>query len=58
MKAFLLTFIVSLRVGVLYAGMWARSPAPALVALAGLLGMVLGEAAWQRAMAATGSVGE
>ncbi len=40
---FLLSFGVGLGVGVLYCLLRVRSPAPPLVALAGLLGMVLGE---------------
>ena len=35
MKAFLLSFLVGLLVGVLYAAMRVRSPAPPLVALTG-----------------------
>ncbi len=58
MKAFLLSFRVGLLVGVLYAGLRVRSPAPPLVALTGLLGMVLGEAAWPRALALVGAMGK
>jgi XapX domain-containing protein len=48
MKAMLISFAVGLVVGVLYAVLRVKSPAPPLVALAGLLGMVWGEqaAAW------------
>ena len=46
MKAYLISFIVGGVVGVLYAALHVRSPAPPLVALAGLLGMVLAENAW------------
>ena len=56
MKASLLSFLVGLLVGVLYAALRVRSPAPPLVALTGLLGMVLGEAVWPRAMAAIGAL--
>ena len=52
MKAFLLSFVVGILVGLLYAAVKVRSPAPPLVALTGLLGMVIGEAAWPRAVAA------
>ncbi len=50
MKAFALSIVVGLLVGVLYAWLRVKSPAPPLVALAGLLGMVIGEAAlpWLR----------
>ena len=51
MKAFLLSFLVGLLVGLLYAAVKVRSPAPPLVALTGLLGMVIGEAVWPRAIA-------
>ena len=43
MKTYLLSFGVGLAVGILYYLLRVRSPAPPLVALAGLLGMVLGE---------------
>ena len=56
MKAFLLSFLVGLLVGALYAALRVRSPAPPLVALTGLHGMVLGEAAWPRAIAAVGAL--
>lgn len=50
MKAFLLSILVGFGVGLLYALLRVKSPAPPLVALAGLLGMVSGEAAlpWVR----------
>ena len=50
MKAFALSIAVGLLVGLLYAWLQVKSPAPPLVALAGLLGMVIGEAAmpWLR----------
>ena len=43
MKAYLLSFLLGCAVGVLYAVCRVKSPAPPLVALTGLLGMVLGE---------------
>ena len=46
MKAFLLSALVGLAVGLFYAAVSVKSPAPPLVALVGLLGMVLGEQAW------------
>ena len=46
MKAFLLSALIGLAVGLFYAAVRVKSPAPPLVALVGLLGMVLGEQAW------------
>ena len=43
MKVLLLSFVVGLAVGVLYGLIRVKSPAPPIVALVGLLGMVLGE---------------
>jgi XapX domain-containing protein len=43
LKVLLLSFIVGLGVGVLYGLIRVKSPAPPIVALLGLLGMVLGE---------------
>ena len=43
MKGLLLSFVVGLGVGVLYGLIRVKSPAPPIVALLGLLGMVLGE---------------
>lgn len=43
MKAYVLSFLIGCGVGVLYAALRVKSPAPPLVALVGLLGMVLGE---------------
>jgi XapX domain-containing protein len=43
MKAMLLSFVVGLLVGVLYGMIRVKSPAPPIIALLGLLGMVLGE---------------
>jgi XapX domain-containing protein len=40
---FLLSLLVGLGVGVLYAVLDVRSPAPPVIALLGLLGMVVGE---------------
>ena len=43
MKALLVSFAVGLFVGVLYGVIRVKSPAPPIVALLGLLGMVVGE---------------
>ena len=43
MKVLFLSFVVGLGVGVLYGLIKVKSPAPPIVALLGLLGMVLGE---------------
>ena len=43
MKVLFLSFIVGVGVGVLYGLIRVKSPAPPIVALLGLLGMVLGE---------------
>jgi XapX domain-containing protein len=43
MKILLLSFVVGLGVGILYGLIRVKSPAPPIVALLGLLGMVLGE---------------
>ena len=43
MKVLVLSFVVGLGVGVLYGLIKVKSPAPPIVALLGLLGMVLGE---------------
>ncbi|AXQ22053.1 DUF1427 family protein [Acinetobacter wuhouensis] len=43
MKIYLLSLAVGLLVGVLYYVLNVKSPAPPLVALLGLLGMVIGE---------------
>jgi XapX domain-containing protein len=43
MKVMFLSFAVGLGVGVLYGLIRVKSPAPPIVALLGLLGMVLGE---------------
>ena len=58
MKALLISFAVGLIVGVVYGVIRVKSPAPPIVALLGLLGMVLGEQAggWlstKKAQAAT-----
>jgi XapX domain-containing protein len=45
MKALLISFMVGLVVGVVYGVIRVKSPAPPIVALLGLLGMVLGEQA-------------
>ena len=43
MKVLLISFVVGLGVGILYGLLRVKSPAPPIVALLGLLGMVLGE---------------
>jgi XapX domain-containing protein len=43
MKVLFLSFVVGLGVGVLYGLIRVKSPAPPIVALVGLLGMVIGE---------------
>jgi len=43
MKVLLVSFAVGLLVGVFYGAIRVKSPAPPIVALLGLLGMVLGE---------------
>ena len=43
MKVLFLSFIVGLGVGAIYGLIRVKSPAPPIVALLGLLGMVLGE---------------
>lgn len=43
-----MSFAAGLGVGVIYAAIRVKSPAPPLVALAGLLGMVLGESGFER----------
>jgi XapX domain-containing protein len=43
MKPLLISFVVGLLVGVLYGVIKVKSPAPPIIALIGLLGMVLGE---------------
>ena len=43
MKILFVSFVVGLGVGVLYGLIRVKSPAPPIVALLGLLGMVLGE---------------
>ena len=51
MKPMLISFLVGLVVGALYALLRVRSPAPPLIALAGLLGMVWGEQLVQQMLA-------
>ena len=51
MKPMLVSFAVGLMVGVVYALLRVKSPAPPLVALAGLLGMVWGEQIIERFLA-------
>ena len=43
MKILFISFVVGLGVGVLYGLIRVKSPAPPIIALLGLLGMVLGE---------------
>lgn len=43
MKACLISFAAGLLVGIIYAVINVRSPAPPVIALVGLLGMLLGE---------------
>ena len=43
MKILFISFVVGLGVGILYGLIRVKSPAPPIVALLGLLGMVLGE---------------
>lgn len=43
MKVLFVSFVVGLFVGVLYGVIRVKSPAPPIIALLGLLGMVLGE---------------
>ncbi|MDY0871490.1 DUF1427 family protein [Dongia rigui] len=43
MKPYLISLAVGLLVGVLYAALKVRSPAPPAIALIGLLGMLIGE---------------
>jgi XapX domain-containing protein len=45
MKALVISFVVCLLVGVVYGVIRVKSPAPPVVALIGLLGMVLSEQA-------------
>lgn len=45
MTAYLVSLLMGLAVGVAYGLLHVRSPAPPLIALVGLLGMVLGEQA-------------
>lgn len=50
MKPFLTSFVIGALVGVFYAVLRIRSPAPPIVALVGLFGMVLGEGAYPAAL--------
>ena len=49
MKALLISFVVGLLVGVLYGVIRVKSPAPPIVALLGLFGMVIRRASWRMA---------
>jgi XapX domain-containing protein len=57
MKAMLISFAVGLLVGIAYGLMRVKSPAPPLVALAGLLGMVWGEQLIERFLAQKSDIG-
>lgn len=46
MKTYLFSFVLGCAVGVLYALFRVKSPAPPIIALLGLLGMVLGESGY------------
>jgi XapX domain-containing protein len=46
MKTYLFSFLLGCAVGVFYALCRVKSPAPPIVALLGLLGMVLGESGY------------
>jgi XapX domain-containing protein len=48
MRDYLFSFAVGLGVGLLYAALRVKSPAPPIIALLGLLGMVLGEEGFTR----------
>ena len=54
MKTLLISFVVGLLVGVVYGVIRVKSPAPPIVALLGLLGMVLGEQAGGRLLTGKG----
>lgn len=43
MKPYIISFITGILVGVLYSLLQVRSPAPPVIALLGLLGMLIGE---------------
>lgn len=45
MKMYLFSLLIGIFVGLIYGVLHVRSPAPPLIALIGLLGMLLGEAA-------------
>lgn len=45
MKPYLISLAVGLGVGLVYSALGVRSPAPPIVALVGLLGMLIGEQA-------------
>ncbi|MFB8342172.1 DUF1427 family protein [Brucella cytisi] len=53
---YLVSLAVGMVVGALYAGLSVRSPAPPIIALLGLLGMVAGEASVQWLKGQTGIV--
>jgi XapX domain-containing protein len=46
MKTYFFSFCIGICVGLIYAALRVKSPAPRFVALVGLLGMLLGEGAF------------
>jgi XapX domain-containing protein len=52
MRSYFFSFAIGLAVGLLYSTLRVKSPAPPVVALVGLLGMLLGEGgfAWLKEM--------
>jgi XapX domain-containing protein len=51
-KSYVISLIIGLAVGVFYSLVRVRSPAPPIIALVGLLGMVVGEQVTPMAVAA------
>ena len=51
MRAFILSFTVGVAIGLIYGFIRVKSPAPPIIALLGLLGMVLGEQVAERVLA-------
>lgn len=47
LQPYILSLVVGIGVGAIYAGLSVKSPAPPIIALLGLLGMVAGEAGVQ-----------
>lgn len=65
MKTYVVSLAVGLLVGIIYGLMKVRSPAPPMVALVGLLGILIGEQlpplvrqVWQRQGSAVGWIGQ